>query len=402
MSQNDCAPQPGSQYHYKRFYLNCNDPEALSRDLADHLFRPNAETPNETIIAFERKRLQRVMQKYGVQFSPELFGFDWDKLTKAVSKLRGMAYNHLQVVMPDLYDGKDMDEFVEFTTLPPDMHVPEDLDVFVTSMTSMRFVKERPEWVTRYGLLNQRKMGQTVKEPHKQDATRTGFWMLPPEALRLGIEANEKEMKRALQIFSQMQLPQGHDATFHMPIHGIYRENPNYEALRGWSDLLYDVPPEIQYPNGSAIPNYEMLAVRTHRKAYQRALEANPKIDDVIIDAFVQFEKCIRKVADGIPDERDREHFTKLMMNLYKTPFFHVIDPDTNDSRVEELRQKYPYITKNNKLMRALHATDLVHTTRGSIPAQEVVDDWRDRVVPYAQEKGILDPPGAKEAEKDV
>jgi hypothetical protein len=384
----ECTPR----YTYGRYFLENRDDDALLQDLEQRLFRPNMETPNDVIRASERHRMQKLMQRYGVEFDPELFGYDWDKLSYIVAKLRGMVYNHVPVVMPDLYAGQDMDEFVEHTALPKGCKLPEDLDVFVTSMTSMRMVKERPSWVTRYGLFNQRRMGQTVQQPHEQQATRTGFWMIPHEVLERMFDADADASSQAFRIFCSTQFAEGHDGFFHMPIHGIYRENPHYSNLRAWSDLLYDVPEEIKYPNGSTIPNYEMAAVRSHRNMYRRALTQNPKLDDILIHRFEQYTALVEQTVAKMQKTDDAAACAKYMMTLAKTPLFHVIDPDTEDPRIRAIAERHPCITKNNKMMRALHATDHVHTTQGQIPVQEVIDQWRDAVTAYAEKIGLVQP----------
>ena len=89
----------------------------------------------------------------------------------------------MPVILPDIYaqhSPKNVEEWFPFPEL-----LRDDLDVFISSMTSMRFVKERPEWVARYGLFNSRVKGQTVHRPWEQVAVRTGFWMLPTEALQI-------------------------------------------------------------------------------------------------------------------------------------------------------------------------------------------------------------------------
>jgi|GEM_PF-6628383 len=82
-----------------------------------------------------------------------------------------------------------------------------------------------------------------------------------------------------------------------MPIHGIYRENPHYPHLRAWSDYLYDVPAEIQYSSGAEIPNYEMTATRVQRIAFQKALEQNPELEDVLLNFFQNFITLVEKIC---------------------------------------------------------------------------------------------------------
>mgnify|MGYP006350152907 FL=1 len=174
-----------------------------------------------------------------------------------------------------------------------------------------------------------------------------------------------------------------------MPIHGIYRENPHYPHLRAWSDYLYDVPAEIQYPSGDEIPNYEMTATRVQRKAFQRAKEQNPRVEDVVIQSFENFILEIEKILPSIPDEKDRNDFLVFMLSWYKTSFFHVISPDSDNTRVKNILQKYPFIAKNNKFMRAIHAKDTIQTTVGVVPVEAVIKKYRDAFEPYARSVGI-------------
>jgi len=148
-----------------------------------------------------------------------------------------------------------------------------------------------------------------------------------------------------------------------MPIHGIYRENPHYPHLRAWSDYLYDVPAEIQYPSGDEIPNYEMTATRVQRMAFQRALKQNDKLEEILLDNFERFIDLIEKICDLIPIDQDKNDFRVFMLSFYKTSLFHVIHPDSENPRLKSIIGRYPFLLKNNKLMRAIHNRDTVQTT---------------------------------------
>lgn len=148
-----------------------------------------------------------------------------------------------------------------------------------------------------------------------------------------------------------------------MPIHGIYRENPHYPHLREWSDYLYDVPAEIQYPSGDQIPNYEMTATRVQRLAFQRALKQNPKLEEVLIASFERFIDEIEKICLSIDNEEDKNDFRIFMLSFYKTSLFHVIHPDSENPRMKAIVQRYHFLLKNNKLTRAIHNKDTIQTT---------------------------------------
>jgi hypothetical protein len=57
------------------------------------------------------------------------------------------------------------------------------------------------------------------------------------------------------------------------------------------------VPAEIQYPSGDEIPNYEMTATRVQRMAFQRALEQNPELENVLINYFQNFIISVERIC---------------------------------------------------------------------------------------------------------
>lgn len=376
-------------YGYQRTFFSGNSAQDTVDELSVGLFEPNARTSNVEIFAVEERRIRGIMQRFGIRFDEALLGYDWVRLSRIMMQLRGVVYTHMPVVLPDILDGNAPASFVEYTPLPERLTLPEDLDVFMTSMNTIRYVKERPEWATRYGLFNQRLQGQSFTEENGQDAVRTGFWMLPREIVDIVFAADETLARRAFAIFEQVQFAEGHDGLFHMPIHGIHSSEPHYAPLRAWSDMLYDVPAEIRYPHGGEIPNYEMAAVRSHRMVFERAVQQNPKITDHLINSFLLFEETVLALADKIPNDQQRRDVVKYMMSLYKTPFFHVIPPDTEDHRVRSLIARHPSIALNNRFMKAIHDHDTVSTTRGEMSVAGVIQSFRELVEPYAQRLGI-------------
>jgi hypothetical protein len=376
-------------YRYDRYFLNGKTAQNTVDALSTGLFEVNARTPNAVVFEAEKARISKLLHRLGIPFNEELLGYDWAQLSEIMMKIRGVVYNHVPVITKDIITRPDFPNFVECAPMPEEHALPADLDVFLSSTTTIRYVKERPDWSTRYGLFNQRLQGQTFREEGGQDAVRTGFWMLPPEVVDIAFDADPVLAQQAFSRFGQMQFAVGHDGLFHMPIHGIHQEEPHYDRLREWSDLLYDVPAEIQYPHGGQIPNYEMLAVRSHRMAFNRAAEHNPAIVDWLIRSFVEYEAIVMQLADRIDGSTESDHFMKYMMTLYKTPLFHVVPPDTQDPRILELAQWHPYIMLNNRLMNAIHRSDTIHTTEGALHVGAVIGKFKSMLLPFAKEKGL-------------
>lgn len=378
-----------STYKCNRYFLRGENPQETVDHLSEGLFGPNARTSNAEVFKFERRRLNRLLTRFGLTLDEELLGYDWSLLSQHMMNIRGLVYNHVPIVLKDIFAEERYPNFIECAPFPDQLQLPEDLEVFLSSMRTTRYVKERPDWSTRYGFFNQRLQGQTFTKEGGQDAVRTGFWMLPSEVVDTAFDANPVLAQRAFALFGQMHIATGHDGLFHMPIHGIHREEPHYESFRSWSDLLYDVPAEIKYPHGGEIPNYEMLAVRTHRMAFNRAARKNHAIIDWLIDSFVKYEAVVMQLADRIKESVMSDNFVKYMISLFKTPLFHVIPPQTQDPRVLELLRKHPYIGLNNRLMSAIHQSDVIHTTDGELPVTEVINRFKVMLMAFATEKGL-------------
>lgn len=229
------------------------------------------------------------------------------------------------------------------------------------------------DWIHRFAIVN-----RIAKTDHREEL-RIGVHMI--DDVVLDILQKLPEGLRALRRFQRFATWANHDQTSH----GAFHPNANPGFTEWSNDLL--TPPIVTYSALTPIPNYELLSCIAHRKYAGYIFQQRPDIRVALINDFhalnTDMESVAQKIRNGAPLPESLQSATrasvatdihKFMMTIGKSMFFHIISPD--EPAVAGLIEKYPFIGKNNKLMRAIHSLDgipLVSSGGAIVPSEEII-----------------------------